>query len=183
MKQHFNRHNSEVDYRTPRQLFENLQDRYGVFDINVAASQENHLCELWYSEGARNALFEESPWTGNVRCNPPYDDVGPWVAKAIESINTGEASQVVMLLPARTCTRWFRMAWENCYAVEFIHGRLNFTGPNSLDEGKAPAPFPSVLMVFNHWMSADCANTPRVRMITRRGIPMTGKQSTLMEWG
>ena len=51
----------------------------------------------------------------------------------------------VLLLPARTDTRWFH---DYCYmtgrtTVKFIKGRLKF------GDGKAPAPFPFMLVIFH----------------------------------
>lgn len=50
---------------------------------------------------------------------------------------------VVMLVPARTDTRW----WHNYIRkgeVRFIKGRLKF------NDGDSPAPFPSAIVIFDN---------------------------------
>ena len=49
---------------------------------------------------------------------------------------------VVMLIPARTDTRWFHDYIYQKHEVRFIRGRLKF------GDSKNPAPFPSMVVVF-----------------------------------
>lgn len=78
---------------------------------------------------------------GVVFCNPPYGRaIGLWVKKAYEEWKKG--ATVVMLLPARTDTRWF---WDYIYhiaEIRFVKGRLMFGG------SKNSAPFPSMVVVY-----------------------------------
>ena len=78
-------------------------------------------------------------WTGVCWCNPPYGrQIGKWVEKACKSLAT-----VVMLLPARTDTKWFH-DWCLPYGkIEFLRGRLKFGGCDN------SAPFPSMIVVFS----------------------------------
>ena len=170
MKQHFNRHKSEVDLWTPRDLFRTLELRHGPFDMDVAASAENALCPM-YIDKNRDALSDSVEWGVNSWCNPPYDDIGPWVAKAVRHARAGGTT--VMLLPSRTCTKWFQLAFENAQAVEFISGRLNFGGPHAMEEASA-SPFPSVVIVI---APGSLAFWPK--LIDRKGSPIIGKQSLL----
>lgn len=77
-------------------------------------------------------------WTGVCWCNPPYGrHIGKWIEKAVNSFAT-----VVMLLPARTDTKWFH-DWCLPYGqIEFLRGRLKF---GSCDNS---APFPSMIVTF-----------------------------------
>jgi len=78
-----------------------------------------------------------------VFCNPPYGrSIGLWVRKASQISGDGF---VVMLLPARTDTKWFHDYIYNKYDVriEFLKGRLKF------GDGINSAPFPSMLVYFN----------------------------------
>jgi site-specific DNA-methyltransferase (adenine-specific) len=88
--------------------------------------------------------------------NPPYvREIGRWVMKASEA-----KALVVCLLPARTDTRW----WQH-YVVEqqafvvFLKGRLRF------GDGKAPAPFPSALVVY----AGGALASPHAVRTTRQG--------------
>ena len=54
----------------------------------------------------------------------------------------GGRQRVVMLLPARTDTKWFH-DWVLPYGkIEFLRGRLKFGGCDN------PAPFPSMIVIF-----------------------------------
>ena len=82
------------------------------------------------------------PWYGCCWCNPPYGrDVCKWVEKAHYSTYKGITT--VMLLPARTDTKWFHnyIATPR-HEIRFVRGRLKFGG------AKNSAPFPSMVVVF-----------------------------------
>lgn len=83
---------------------------------------------------------------GAVFCNPPYGrEVGKWVRKAYEEAQSG--TTVVLLIPARTDTTYFHDYIYGKAEIRFIRGRLRFTD----EEGNAyaPAPFPSMVVVYN----------------------------------
>jgi hypothetical protein len=73
-----------------------------------------------------------------VFINPPY---GPEIRKFLDCWKDAEIA--VYLLPARVDTKWFH---EICLPfakeIRFIKGRLRF------GDGKYPAPFPSMVVVF-----------------------------------
>lgn len=89
-------------WETPQELFDRLDNEFH-FTLDVCALPENAKCQQFYTP-EQDGLSQ--PWTGVCWCNPPYGrDVGQWVHRALlasEAENT-----VVMLLPARTDTRWF----------------------------------------------------------------------------
>lgn len=73
-------------------------------------------------------------------CNPPYGRViGDWVKKAYEESRNG---LVVMLLPARTDTKWFHEYIYGKAEIRFLKGRLKF------GDSVNSAPFPSMIVVF-----------------------------------
>ena len=75
-----------------------------------------------------------------VFCNPPYGrQISKWVEKAYNS-----SALTVMLLPARTDTKWFHK-WiykKDSVKVEFLKGRLKFSNSKNF------APFPSMIVIF-----------------------------------
>ena len=74
-------------------------------------------------------------------CNPPYSKIGKWVEKAYwESIKP--ETVVVLLIPARTDTRYFHDYIYNRSEIRFIRGRLRFS------ESTRNAPFPSMVVIF-----------------------------------
>jgi phage N-6-adenine-methyltransferase len=129
------------NWSTPKDLFNQLHEMH-EFDQDVAASSSNYLCDDWLGldhidESKRDGLI--APWTGHVWCNPPYGrGIKDWVLKASQHYDL-----VVMLLPARTDTKWFHEIVLPNADVEFVKGRLKFGG------GQSPAPFPSMIVRFD----------------------------------
>ena len=126
---------SQTDlWATPQDLFNELDNEFG-FTVDVCALPENAKCKQYYTP-EMDGLKQE--WTGVVWCNPPYGrQIGKWVEKAAKS-----ACRVVMLLPARTDTRWFHDYIYGYAEIRFIKGRLKFGGCEN------SAPFPSMICVF-----------------------------------
>ena len=131
---------SETDlWSTPQEFFDELNDEFH-FDLDVCALPENTKCERFFSP-EQDGLKQK--WGGCVWCNPPYGrTVGRWVQKAAQSAQDG--TTVVMLLHARTDTRWFH---EYIYQkpnveIRFVSGRLKFGGSSN------NAPFPSMVVIF-----------------------------------
>ena len=91
-------------------------------------------------------MMMDSARNGGYRvfCNPPYGrGVGKWVEKAYKEAQQ-EDTLVVMLLPARTDTKWFHEYIYNKTEIRFIKGRIKFGGC------KNPAPFPSMIVIFRN---------------------------------
>ena len=132
---------SQTDnWATPKALFDELNAQH-KFDVDVAASSFNHLCKEWFGldhpdESRRDGLTGN--WEGHVWCNPPYGRViKDWVLKASQHYDL-----VVMLLPARTDTKWFHDLVLPNADVRFIKGRLKF------GDSVTAAPFPSMIVTF-----------------------------------
>jgi site-specific DNA-methyltransferase (adenine-specific) len=80
-------------------------------------------------------------WRGICWMNPPFGaTIWRWVAKAYRQAQSG--ATVVCLLPARTDTRWWHDFVMRAHEIRFISRRVVYVGAG------APAPFPSVLVVF-----------------------------------
>lgn len=121
-------------WETPQDLFDRLDAIYH-FQTDVCALPENAKCEHYFTP-EQDGLSQD--WTGVCWCNPPYGrEIGKWVEKAASSEAT-----VVMLLPARTDTKWFHDLCLRGGHVSFLRGRLKFGGC------KNNAPFPSMVVVF-----------------------------------
>lgn len=125
-------------WETPKELFDELNEEFD-FTLDVCALPENAKCKNYYTP-EMDGLSQ--PWIGNVWCNPPYGrQIGRWVERAANAVQVG-ANVVVMLLPARTDTKWFHNYICNNAEIRFIRGRLKF------GNSKNPAPFPSMIAVF-----------------------------------
>ena len=125
-------------WETPQSFFDALNEDVG-FETDVCALPENAKCARYFTP-EDNGLAQT--WTGVCWCNPPYGrEIGKWVQKAAMSANKNGAT-VVMLLPARTDTKWFHRYIYGKAEIRFIAGGLKFGG------GKHNAPFPSMVVVF-----------------------------------
>lgn len=77
-------------------------------------------------------------WKGTVFMNPPYGNViGDWVSKALDEYLHGEATGIIILVPARTDTAWFQSLVQYPWCA--VKGRLKFS------DNKNSAPFPSAI--------------------------------------
>ena len=130
-------------WATPQDFFDKLNEEFH-FTLDVAADKSNHKCEQYYDKQI-NGLSQ--PWAINERerervwCNPPYGrEIGKWVEKAYHESLTGVT--VVMLLPARTDTKWFHDFIYGKAEIRFVRGRLKF------GDSKNSAPFPSMIVIF-----------------------------------
>lgn len=122
------------EWATPQDFFEQI-DKEFHFNLDVCATAENAKCDKYYTK-EQDGLSQE--WDGIIWCNPPYGrSIGMWVKKAYESKAT-----VVLLVPARTDTKWFHDYVLGKAEVRFVKGRLKFGGC------KNSAPFPSMLVVY-----------------------------------
>lgn len=131
-------YSSKTDmWATPQDFFDALDAEFH-FTLDACAVKENAKCAAYYTP-EQNGL--DQPWTGQVWCNPPYGrNVGQWVKKAHDTASGGGC--VVMLLPARTDTRWFHDYIYGKTEVRFIKGRLKFGSCQNA------APFPSMVVIF-----------------------------------
>lgn len=124
-------------WETPHEFFEELNDEFN-FTIDVCALPENAKCAQYYTP-EEDGLSQ--PWTCVCWCNPPYGrEIGKWVKRAYDQ--TLQDTTTVMLLPARTDTRWFHNYILGKAEVRFVRGRLKF------GNSKNSAPFPSMVVIF-----------------------------------
>ena len=138
------------EWATPQSHFAKWNEEFGPFDLDPCATAENAKAAQFYTKEL-NGLSQnwdticaapDSDATASPRiwCNPPYGrGIGAWVRKAALC----RANLVVMLLPARTDTRWWHdYVIPYSSEIRFIRGRLKFGG------AKNSAPFPSALVIF-----------------------------------
>lgn len=126
------------EWSTPQILFDNLNKEFN-FNLDVAATKENAKCKYFYTIND-NALLKS--WIGICFCNPPYSKCNEFVKKAYEEKMKNNANKVVLLLPARTDTKWFHEYVLPYAEIRFIKGRLKF------GNSKNAAPFPSMIVIF-----------------------------------
>lgn len=129
------------EWGTPQALFDELDQEFH-FTLDPCSTHENAKCEKHYT-AEDNGLSQD--WTGEVVfCNPPYGrEIPKWVEKAAASHAT-----TVMLIPARTDTRYFHDWIYGKAEIRFLRGRVRFEKKPGVP-GDA-APFPSMIVVFRN---------------------------------
>jgi len=129
---------------TPQTFFEELNEEFH-FTLDVAAADLNTKCPHYYTSYYNGLIC---PWNGRVWCNPPYSEIGKWLQKATEEIETNPRCEViVMLLPADPSTKWFEKWVEKPNrTIRWVRPRLKFSTPDG--PYKAGAKQPSMLVIF-----------------------------------
>ena len=135
---------SHDSWRTPPEFYRVLDAEF-QFDLDAAASEENHLCVYWIDKDA-DALSE--PWEHPVVfCNPPYSQIGAFVKRGYEQ-SQEHCNTVVMLLPAYTDPKYWSEYVMKAHEIRFLKGRLSFLDEDGMK--KTSARFPSVVVVFKY---------------------------------
>lgn len=142
------------EWATPADLFEALRREFDLCADAAATAENTKFPDYFGLDCGKDALSENWRQFGSLSrfwCNPPYSKCREFVAKAAAERLRGVLT--VMLLPARTDTRWFHEhLWQTGAGgwvgprpgieVRFIKGRLKF------GISKDSAPFPSMVVVF-----------------------------------
>lgn len=140
------------EWSTPQNTFDALDAEFH-FAVDCAATAMNTKCPRWFGPGGISPDALTVPWgdPGTV-CwlNPPYSRARHFVRKASNEAMC-HGCTVVLLVPARTDTRWFHTyIWdETRHAVQlgielrFVRRRLKFGGRTS------SAPFPSMVVIVH----------------------------------
>lgn len=126
-------------WATPQQFFDELNKEFN-FTLDPCADSQNHKCEKYFTK-EEDGLKQD--WGGYcVFCNPPYGKaIQKWVEKCYRE-GTKENTVVVLLIPARTDTKYFHDYIVHRSEIRFVKGRLKF------GESKCGAPFPSMIVIF-----------------------------------
>ena len=149
---------------TPLSFLERLFEFSGEIHLDPCSnSLENpNVPALSHYTEALDGLSQA--WVGKVYVNPPYGrGLSKWVDKAIEEYESKRASEIYILVPARTDTQWHK-ALDN-YARCYLTGRLKFLNP--ANKGNS-APFPSVIFYLgsrnfefsNYWQKYGFVGLP-----------------------
>lgn len=127
-------------WATPQDFYDKLNEEFN-FNLDPCATYENAKCSKYFTIDD-DGLIQD--WKGyTVFCNPPYGrKIYDWVKKCSEE-SKKDNTTVVMLIPARTDTRYFHeFIYHKAKEIRFIKGRLKF------GNSKNCAPFPSMVVIF-----------------------------------
>ena len=125
------------EWYTPQPLFDELNDEFH-FNLDPCATPESAKCKTYFTI-EDDGLSKK--WGGyRVFCNPPYSEINKWVEKAYRETRE-DNTVVVMLIPARTDTKYFHNFIYQRAEIRFVKGRVHFSGADR-------APFPSMIVIF-----------------------------------
>ena len=117
------------------------------FTLDPCATKQNHKCPIFFTKSDDG--LSQGWGTHRVFANPPYGrGIIEWARKCHEASQDG--ALVVLLVHARTDTRWFHEWVYGKAELRFVKGRLKF------GDGKQSAPFPSLLAVYRPPLELAC---------------------------
>ena len=122
------------DREPPNVLFREIERRYahgGRCTVDVCAAAHNAKCERFITE-EQDCL--KTPWgevaSGDVAwLQPPFDDIGPFVARAVEQLDQQRIDQCVAFIPARSDRRWWNEVVVQRGRIVPVWGRATFVPP------------------------------------------------------
>lgn len=128
-----------TEWETPKDFY-NCLDAEFHFTLDPCATPENAKCPHYFT---KNQDGLKQFWGNDtVFYNPPYGrQIGKWVEHAFNTHWVND-NTIVVLLPARTDTKWFHKYIYRKAEIRFIKGRLKFGG------SKNNAPFPNMLVIW-----------------------------------
>ena len=128
-------------WATPQDFFNKLNWRFGPFDLDPCADADNAKCTKFFSEADDGLSHSWAGYTSFI--NPPYGrGIDKWIKKAYQE-SRKEDTRIVMLIPARTDTKYWHDYIMKADEVYFVKGRLKF------GDSENAAPFPSAVVVFD----------------------------------
>ncbi|GAI92953.1 unnamed protein product, partial [marine sediment metagenome] len=92
-------------------------------------------------------MMDDWPLDQWIFVNPPYSNISDWSKKCF--VESKKGARIILLIPARTCTKYFHQWIYNHSEIIFIKGRLKYLNPVS-GKSKGSAPFPSILCIYNN---------------------------------
>ena len=133
-------------WATPPELFNPLNEEFS-FTLDVAADKQNRKVKRYFDEET-NGL--EQSWKNEVCwCNPPFGRIVPkWVEK--EKVESDNGATSILLLLAKTNTKWFHELCMTVSEIRFVKGRPKFIG------AKYGLPFPLMLVIFKPNETEPC---------------------------
>lgn len=127
------------EWRTPGNVFKLAEKLYGPFDIDLAATNENTLCEK-YIDKAMNTFA--SSWIGHGWLNPPFSPytsngykttIKDWV-RLIISCNT----PITGVISAAVGNSWYYDLCLGCKDIIDIYPRIRYNKSSGI-RGDSPA--------------------------------------------
>ena len=131
------------NWETPKNLF---LDAISTFDVHptldVCATRKNSKCINYITEKEDSLVFE---WKEDVFMNPPYSRVNEFMKKAYYQ-HKKHGITILILVFAKTDTKFWHSFVEEKAEVHFIKGRIKFLKDGI--ESSNSAPYPSCWIIY-----------------------------------
>jgi phage N-6-adenine-methyltransferase len=135
---------NKEEWETPWSLFRSIDARFH-FDFDAAATRENTKVSRFIPPSSNALSVDWSVYGSMGWLNPPYGRKLPAFLKKAYAECAEHGVSSVVLVPARTDTRWWRDYARTASEVYLLEGRIKFELGG---EATFAAPFPSALLVF-----------------------------------
>jgi phage N-6-adenine-methyltransferase len=133
------------EWYTPRIIIDSVLELFGKIDLDPCSNGKGDAANVPATEHyTREDNGLARAWHGKVYMNPPYGrEVAQWVEKVTAEYQAGNISEAVILIAARTDTRWFNLLAKTGAVWCAVEGRLLFSTPGVKTSNAAP--FPSAI--------------------------------------
>ena len=133
------------EWYTPRIIIDSVLELFGKIDLDPCSNGKGDAANVPATEHyTREDNGFARAWHGKVYVNPPYGrEVAQWVEKVTAEYQAGNISEAVILIAARTDTRWFNLLAKTGTVWCAVEGRLLFSTPGVKTSNAAP--FPSAI--------------------------------------
>jgi phage N-6-adenine-methyltransferase len=123
--------NSSVEWYTPPEHIEAARRVMGGIDLDPASSsmaQKVVRAKRFFTKDD-DGLAKR--WSGRVFLNPPFSHphLSHFVSKLCAAVETGEASQAILLTNSSTDCLWWQRAAALASSICFHRGRISFWAP------------------------------------------------------
>jgi len=131
------------DYETPPTLFDQACINYQIRPtLDVCASEKNTKCKNFFTEKQDSLMYE---WRETFFMNPPYSKVDRFMKKAYYQ-HLKHGIDGLILVFAKTDTKWWHNFVEDKAEIHFIKGRIKFY-KNGF-QTKNSAPYGSCFLIY-----------------------------------
>lgn len=120
--------------------------KVGPIQLDPCSNPHSTVGAVATYDAASNGLIQDWRPHGFTFVNPPYGrKLAEWASKIIVEAEKG--TEMIVLTPARTDTRWCQAILNATDAPLFWKGRMKFVDPENPDKNQS-APFPSLVTYF-----------------------------------
>jgi len=138
------------DYGTPPELYFQVCQKFNIFPtLDVCATEKNAKCSKFITQKEDSLLFE---WDETFFMNPPYSRVDHFMRKAYYQ-HLKHGVEGLILVFAKTDTKWWHNFIENKAEVHFVKGRIKFFKDGY--ETRNSAPYPSCFVIYRLERTAE----------------------------